>query len=231
MLDFLLNLELDEAGHVRPTATKKSKYSPARGFNTTFARATYIGNPGSRRYQRHLNRVFLNAPEGEITPEDIVLYTSPMTPLSHIFEKGNQRKWEPFRSVTENQQQELLRSMGIDTEPVPQAKYPYSSNVCYERIDTHTKRLLRKLIDDDFFLNLEKSIIEMLMSEFSSSVPPVDHTFETPYERQICHGICQYYNLHSSSVNLDDGSKRLQIKRTKLSLIPERLLSQHLQLL
>jgi len=222
---------LGEAGMPR-MAPKRERNPISRSFSTNFARATYVGRPGSRRFQRHLNKSFLSAPE-EIEAQDIVFFTSPMTPLSNIFEKGNQRKWEPFRAVTEEEQGILLKSFGIKMQPddkTPSERVMRTARMRYDRIEKKNKQILRKIFQDDFFIDLEKDLLKRFLNEdiAERQQGPLEYSFELPFHRVACHSLCQYYNLHSVSKDKSDGTRVVQVQLKNSSLIPGQILSQYL---
>jgi len=94
-----------------PTARKIFRWAA----RDNLASRNRIGRPGSKRYQRYINRSFLGdlGSEGEMELDFRMMEST--SPFSILFEESNRKKWDPFVEVTEEKQEKLLISIEITT--------------------------------------------------------------------------------------------------------------------
>jgi len=220
-------------------------------------RLHYIGRPGSRRYQRYLNRSYLLEKESNIISEDLLVFNPTITPLSKLLlDPENRKEWEPFRSVSEEKQEQLLQSLKINSSHNSEgsqfelsSKRVESASERFRSIDRKCRKILKKttITDYEFFYDLEQEITQFIKNDCNNTD---DHhllySFDCTYHRMICHGICQYYKLdarsknnrapadctsnNNSNNNDDDNVNRIVvIKKKETTNIPNETLSGHLQ--
>jgi len=89
--------------------TKKVIPQATPQVNST--RSLNVGRPGSKRYQRFLNRAFLIGNGVQLLPEDLNVFVAKYSPLSSLFEPENRKIWEEFVTLSEEKQELFLASL------------------------------------------------------------------------------------------------------------------------
>eukprot|EP01087_Luapelamoeba_hula_P016180 TRINITY_DN4959_c0_g1_i1.p1 TRINITY_DN4959_c0_g1~~TRINITY_DN4959_c0_g1_i1.p1 ORF type:complete len:300 (+),score=52.66 TRINITY_DN4959_c0_g1_i1:56-901(+) len=153
---------------------------------STCARSQRTGRPGSRRYQRFLNALFLNP---AVTPEQLLelddeqlkelendlLYTPEFA--SHFDElfksEENMKAFAPFCDVTEEEQQQLLAGLNDNSEHVEPFDFASASpEVQSELLFLSIERSTRDLLKKERNLPLVISLEAHLLSHFAPEVVP-----------------------------------------------------------
>jgi len=189
-----------------------------------------VGRPGSKRYQRFLNKVYLLQHQHEVTDEDINVFLPSCSSFSFLVstpynqkQKEGREKWEPFVNVTEEREREMI------VDILPKSDYDQNEIVSAERswslIDKRIRQILKSNTQHPFLLDLENEIIEFVASIQSDSI--VYH-FEEPFHRMICHGICSFYSIQSSSIDKNQQRTTI-IRKTTKTVIPGITLSNFLK--
>jgi len=237
-----------QAGSSRPlisSTRNSSNYTPLRKpiDRASSTRIHYIGRPGSRRYQRYLNRSFLLENERNITPQDLLVFSQITTPLSMVLQDSNHLKnWEPFISTSEEKQEHMLKKLTNGSEHntnKSNARRMSSSSASdsFALIDLKIRKLFKKsgVLECEIFDNLEKEITCFILGNDNdnNNSTSLTYSFDSTYQRMLCHGICQYYRLESRSQSVDDDNdvdhKIVIVKKKHESCIPNETLSTHLQ--
>jgi hypothetical protein len=217
----MLDLSSIQAGQPNVPSSRRSTRPPINRAST--ARLSYFGRPGSKRFQRFVNKSFLLDNEDDLNAEDLVVFSSTSTALTLICEESNKKIWEPFVSVTEEQQKNMIAI--IEPTRGTAAEVPLSSARSFASIEVKIRKVLKANIDSEFFLSLEKELLNYIESD---DVSTLEYSFPEAYHRMLCHGICQYYNLKSISKN-DKGGRILVVDKKKESRNPGETLIQHLR--
>jgi len=230
---------------VAPTSGRRGYVPPMRHSH---ARATRIGRPGSKRYQRFLNKEYLSEQQWDLEFEDFQAVRFGCTPFSALFEEHNSRIWEPFIDITEEEEQWLLRQLeegkssnveerdelgdwiiiqqeedNLLDEFVDQAIHGATSLL---RIQKDIRKFMRRNPDSPFLLAMDKEIADYIEAESQL----LTYTLETSFQRLICHGICQYYALRSRSEDQIDGTRLTIVSKPKGGIsLPSHTLSEYLQ--
>jgi len=209
--------------------SKRSRYVPIPRISVP--RSQYIGRPGSRRYQRFLNRSFLTGQEVEVETQDLIVFEAPtITPLGSLTEPENRKLFEPFVSVTEEEQQVLFASINVHMTPrtnaadISRQHVSISAAKSFQRIDKKIRKLLKVNLKNDFFRDFDQEIANLIQNGSRA----LEYSFEDSFGRLICHGICQYYSLMSRSIDTTRG-RIVVIERKASTTIPGETLTQYLQ--
>jgi hypothetical protein len=192
-----------------------------------------VGKPGSRRHQRFMNQVFLLEQFEYEVEDNIMEFTD--SPLSLLFKENNQKLWAPFISITEEEQEQLLNCLcgmeeqlrrkdkkGVQTPNV-------SGSQSFKRIDKKIRRLLRKHYDNEFLCSMDQDLLEYVTL---ADINQRTYCLNDSFQRLLCHGVCQYYSLHSWSK--DSKGRRILVVRKpqdKAICAPTETLRQYLETL
>lgn len=206
-------------------------------------RMHYVGRPGSRRYQRFVNKAYLLQNENAIKiPEDLLVYSIDTSnhPISRVVLDANSRKkWEPFVNITEEKQERLIRNLTHRPDHDHHYDHHRSNISAYEsfiQIESKIRKVLLTLIDDEFFFNLDKEISDYVNdadnnnNNSSSRKTSLVYNLDDPYQRMITYGICQYYKLNyiKQEGKRDDDRTFVNISKKKGTVIPTITLSRYL---
>lgn len=195
------------------------------------SRVNRIGKPGSKRYQRFVNKEYLMQQQWDLEMEDFQCVRFGLTPFSPLFEEHNKRIWEPFLDITEEEEQMMLKQLKErkllsleqkdefgdwvmvdneeDFEDLLEPRVDASISIL--KIQKNIRKFIKKNPDSSLLFNLDKEIFEYVESTETS----LTYTFESSYQRMMCHGVCQYYSLCSRSEDQEDGSRKMIITRPK----------------
>jgi len=228
------------------TTFRRRRYvPPVRDSGARFMR---IGRPGSKRYQRFINKEYLTEQQWDLELEDFQVVRFGGTPFTPLFEEHNSRIWAPFVDVTEEEEQWLIRQLceGKSLEErsdelgdwimveeedllvddfVEQVVHASTSIL---RIQKNIRQYVRQNPDFPFLNEMDKAITDYIENGSGS----LTYSFETSFHRMICHGICQYYSLHSRSEDSEDGIRVMVISKPRKGIsLPSHRLTEYLQTL
>jgi len=217
------------------------------------ARLNKVGRPGSKRYQRYLNKSYLYEHEWNLLPEDFEVAIKSSSLFSALFDEVNRTKWEPFIDVTEEQQEYLLRRLQdvsvslVEDEQedefgdfvmipsehevlpiVEEVKMTQSfpAHFHFQKVDRKIRKFIRKNPNDPFLRSLDCKIVEYIQH---TSYQPKTFSFHGSFHRMVCHGICQFYSLHSKSQNISE-TRVVVVRKPKSNVsFPSVTLSQFLE--
>jgi len=97
----------------------------------------------------------------------------------------------------------------------------------FSRIDKKIRRILRKHCDSEFLTAMDQDILEYIsLADLNEKM----YSLHDSYQRMICHGVCQYYALNSSSKELK-GRRTIVIRKPRNKSIapPTETLRQYLE--
>jgi len=192
------------------------------GVRDSLANRDTPGRPGSRRFQRYLNKAFLLNQSADLEANDFVITASSSSIFTEILGDGDKlATWEQFLDMNEHEQSEILFAVSEQVE----CWIDLSPEQNFNMIDKKLRRVLQLHLCSDFLSELEAEILQRISGEMTSLV----YTFAEPWHRMICHGICQYYSLHSQSTDVKGGKRVVVVSKTKRTRIPAVSLSQHLK--
>jgi len=238
---------------ITPTGVQSAAQAPFRRrryvppVRDSGARFTKIGRPGSKRFQRFLNKEYLTEQQWDLELEDFQIVRFGCTPFTPLFEEHNSRIWAPFIDITEEEEQWMIRQLHegksleerdelgdwimVEEEDllvddfVEQIVHASTSIL---RIQKNIRQYVRKNPDSPFLLAMDKEITDYIETGSGS----LTYSFETSFHRMICHGICQYYSLHSRSQDKEDGIRVMVISKPRRGIsLPSHKLSEYLQTL
>eukprot|EP01117_Protostelium_nocturnum_P006628 TRINITY_DN2386_c0_g1_i4.p1 TRINITY_DN2386_c0_g1~~TRINITY_DN2386_c0_g1_i4.p1 ORF type:complete len:220 (+),score=70.98 TRINITY_DN2386_c0_g1_i4:85-744(+) len=197
-----------------------------RKFASPMPRANRIGLPGSRRYNRWLNKAYLMEQEGELELEDFELYHKAKSSFSKILDEPGNVTWEPFVNVTEENQKKMMHSMGCQEEHSKKSGRIDTNEGAWENLDSRVKRLLLKNFDSDTLAAIDSDVREYAMQD---SVAAKIAAPEDAYGRLLYHAICQIYLLKSHSVTVDQNRVLIIEKKTTFHPLPSWTIPQFLR--
>jgi len=87
---------------------QKKRINPIRDSQ---ARLEKVGKPGSKRFQRFVNKTYLYQHEWDLQPEDFEIAKKSPSPFSLLFDEKIKQLWEPFIDITEEEQEKLLQKL------------------------------------------------------------------------------------------------------------------------
>jgi len=217
-----------------------------RWVRDSVTRLNKIGRPGSRRYQRYLNREFLQEQQWDLQPEDFQVVCFSKTTFSLLFEEENRQLWAPFVDVTEEEERVMLQRMcsgrpveendelgdwvvidSINAESEVKKNPIVKPHICFMRVDKRVRKYIQKNPDSPMLESMDKGITQYIQEEKRKKT----YNFENSFHRLICHGVCQFYSLHSCSEDNEDGSRALHISKPRSHNSPSVTLSEFLQTL
>jgi hypothetical protein len=230
---------------VAPTFRRRRFVPPNRDGA---ARTTRIGRPGSKRYQRFLNKEYLSEQQWDLELEDFQVVRFGCTPFTRLFEEHNNKIWEPFIDITEEEEQWMLRQLeegkpsDLETRDelgdwivIDQQEENLldefvdqivPGSVSMRRVQKDIRKFIRKNPDYPFLVAMDKEITSYIETE----VKCLSYKLETAFQRMICHGICQYYSLQSRSEDQPDGTRLTIISKPRKGVpLPSHTLSEYLQ--
>eukprot|EP01114_Cavostelium_apophysatum_P017124 TRINITY_DN5012_c0_g1_i1.p2 TRINITY_DN5012_c0_g1~~TRINITY_DN5012_c0_g1_i1.p2 ORF type:complete len:241 (+),score=58.59 TRINITY_DN5012_c0_g1_i1:212-934(+) len=205
--------------------TPKKRWTPNRA--STAGRSSNVGRPGSKRFQRYMNKMYLLKEHHNVTVDDFGIYVVPNpTIFGQIFEGENRKIWDEFISLSETRQRRFLNELSsyirkMDKQSEAKAHHSFIS------IEKSARDGIRKGFQTDFFLNLDKELSDY--ADDDDDTNSWIYTFEDSYQRLICHGICSYYRLVSRSQDDENGERVVVIKKCKRSAIPGECLADYLR--
>jgi len=185
------------------------------------------GRPGSRRYNRYLNALYLNAAEDyeesdENEFESVVWEPEWTSLFEQLFDDEHAEAWEPFREITEEKENDMLVMLcevdlgdsSDEEEPTPEE----IAHAAFLQLDSATRRLMKKdfgvalvqSLEVDFNRFFGQTSLGLESGEheyykflfFDDGVPSLQLCFKNAKDRRICHGVCEYYSLMSYSENV-----------------------------
>jgi len=212
-----------------------------------------IGKPGSKRYQRYLNKSFLQEQQWDLKKEDFEVFQFSCSPFSLLFEESNKRKWAPFIDITEEEQNQLLSRLreafsedekydefgdfvflssqtleAKDFEEPEEEKTPSPpAEIHFRKVEKKIRKFIRKNSDLQIIQSLDQEIVEYIQL---STYQPKKFTFSESLHRMICHGICQFYTLSSKSEDCTSGNRVVVVRKPKKGIsFPSMTLTKFLQ--
>jgi len=214
-----------------------------------------VGKPGSKRYQRYLNKSFLQEQQWDLKPEDFEVIKFSCSPFSVLFEETNRRKWAPFVDITEEKQNQLLSCLrGAISEDEKydefgdfvyvfsealqikdfedqeeEVKTPPSppAELHFRKVEKKIRKFIRKNSDLQIIHLLDQEIVDYIQL---ATYQPKRFTFTESLHRMICHGICQFYTLSSRSEDCVGGSRAVVVRKPKKGVcFPSMTLTKFLQ--
>jgi len=208
------------------TSPKRRRNITARDSEARFGR---IGRPGSKRFQRYINKSFLQDRQLDLEPEDFQVSRLSTSPFSLLFEEEVARKWAPFVDITEEQQDYLLEAMTMthkeeeqedelgdfviiprEGETIVEETEQFVPEAHFRRVDRKIRAFIKKNPNNPFVLSMDQEILKYIGA---STLQPKQFSFDEAFQRMICHGICQYYRLHSHSRNEKSGNRVVMVRR------------------
>jgi len=215
-----------------------------RGDRTSL---TNLGRPGSKRYQRYLNKSFLQEQQWDLQPEDWEIVNFSYSPFTVLFDERHKKKWDPFVDITEEEQEQLLVELTcskLDEEKEdefgdfvfiePEVKHEEVKismppvEFHFYKVDKKIRKFIRKNPDNSLVRSLDEEIVNYIQL---ATYQPKIFTFMESFQRMICHGICQFYLLNSKSEVTGSG-KRVIVKKPKKEVgLPSMTLSKFLETL
>jgi len=196
-------------------ATAITPTSRRRKFASPMPRANNIGMPGSRRYQRHLNKSYLMDQEGELELEDFLIYQHMHNPIFTT----KSPLWEKLINTTEERQADLLRAIAPETEPI------HHNTSAWDRMDKRLKRLLVSAAHSTSLLSIDTEVRNFIHSQENT----LNLFPEDGFGRLLCHGVSQYYGLKPATVNSSPSSRVVVVQQNKSIISPARDLIPFLQ--
>lgn len=177
--------------HVRSSLPTKKKFNPRKaGPRDSLNRRNRMGKPGSKRYQRWLNRSYLleletdfDMLEFEIVPESSL--------FGFLFENEEQLKiWGDFCEYSEEEQRMMLASIEKEEKAKNTPCTPYASWI--RNVDISLRKLIRKHWETDFLKTLDEEIYQLV--EMPEHI--LTYNFDA-FHRMLCYALCQFYSLRS----------------------------------
>jgi len=192
-----------------------------------------------------LNKTFLHDNQWDLVPEDFTIFRMSCSPFSCFFSEANRKKWAPFVDITEEEQHKLLNQLyGSSDEELEdelgewvivekeqkatsdEIKISFRAEVQFQRVDKKIRKLMLRNTCDEFLVLLDQEIVKFMQVPAGKLLTK---TFDEPFHRLICHGVCQFYSLVSKSEDFE-GGRRVVIIKSKNSLhFPSTTLSKFLE--
>jgi len=205
------------------------------GFRDSQVNRDSTGRPGSKRFQRYLNRSFLLDQSNDVEFDDFSILMNTKTVFTDLHQNSETlSKWEEFIEVTEEKQEQLLIGLSIDVSKFVQQKITHrrefiqnmSPEASFNAIDKKLRRVLHNYGNSQMLADLDSELVQYITTgEFGSLV----FTFSESYQRMLCHGICQFYSLNSQSQDMASGKRIVIVSKTQETRVPAITLTQHLQ--
>jgi len=219
---------------------RRRRFVPS--LRDSLTRLHKTGRPGSKRYQRFVNREYLQEQQWDLQPEDFQVVQFTRTVFSTLLHEKNRKIWEPFIDVTEEQEALMLQKICkggpmedsdefgdwifIFDENVEEVKMSVKPHVSFSKIEKRVKQYILKNPDSPFLQSMDKEIVVYI----KGSTQRMSYNFENPFHRLICHGICEFYSLHSHSEDSKEGTRVLHIVKPKKGFnAPSLTLCEYLQ--
>jgi len=202
---------ISRASDPNPSSSSR-RPAPVSSFNKR------IGRPGSKRYQRFVNKVFLIQNEDELEEEDLKVFIAPtFTAFDELlYDDDKMELWKPFLDVTEERERKLLHTLSADSKPSRRHHRPSQSPIyAFSKIDSKLKKMLLR-VNDDFLQRSDKEICAFVQN---IEIGSVTYSFNDGYDRMICRGICQFYGLSTFDKDLQN-VRALAVRRTPRTAIP-----------
>lgn len=184
--------------------------SPARNWRwaprESLASRLRVGRPGSKRFQRFLNKEFLETAQEDLESRDwdIIDFSTTGSWFGQLCDEHNRVVWEPFVDITEEEQDYLICAANDrqrkEASMEGAACNGTSPAARFERIERKPRRALWENPRCEFLQQVESEVIAFLHRCGSPVVEPLVMPLDgSPYHRLICHGVSQYYLLASYS--------------------------------
>jgi len=207
---------------------KKKKSFGSWAIRDSQAKRDFIGRPGSKRFQRHLNRSFL-LDQSDVSHDDFNVYPRSRSIFGQLLSDSEKLShWEAFIEISEDQQEALLVSLSADVsdyleqEPIQDE---HTSEIQFKNIDKKLRKLLKMHLESKILSDLDAQMYQYVNDgNFDSLI----YSFNEPFHRMICHGICQFYALHSHSKDVSE-QRVVVVSKTKKTKFPKETLSEHLK--
>ncbi|KAL6067769.1 hypothetical protein QOT17_008668 [Balamuthia mandrillaris] len=218
---------------VASESRRKKKWVPRRD---SLAYRQRKGKRGSRRFQRFMNALEIGATlETWEYDEEFMEQLTWHPEWKSVFEllftsETNKRIWEPFRDITEEEQDELLNwlcgSADFAAAKERHASAKQEAMKAAEKLFLDIDRSTRDLLKENFGYNsslvehLEAFIMPLIYGfvdmesgedeakKSNTHFKSIKHSgedlhlvFNDSRDRKVCHGVCKYYSLKSSSKN------------------------------
>jgi len=170
------------------------------------------GRPGSRRYQRWLNRAFLETLE-EVDESDYDDFFSERQSIFSVwFDEANADLVEPLLDTSYDLQEETLGSLDFRQSNVTTFNADVMVARSFKDVNPRMVQLLKHV---DFLTALDSKIRQFLVEESSNCCNEqfvctpfdnyVEFCFHNSFHRLLAHGVCRYYKLSSYSIDSAPG--------------------------
>lgn len=207
---------------------KKKKSFGSWAIRDSQAKRDFVGRPGSKRFQRHMNKSFLLEQDG-VSHEDFYVYPRTRSIFGELMNDDEKlAQWQEFLEITEEQQQNLLVSLSADVSNYLEKEHSQdelTSDMQFKKIDKKLRRLLKGHLESKILSDLDSQMYQYVSEgNFESLI----YSFNEPFHRMICHGVCQFYALHSHSKDIAE-DRIVVVSKTKRTKFPKKTLSEHLK--
>lgn len=209
---------------------KKKKSFGSWAIRDSQSRRDFVGRPGSKRFQRHMNKSFL-LEQTEVSREDFYVFPKTRSIFGELMNDSEKlSQWENFIEVTEDQQEALLVSLSADVSDFLEKEHSQdevTSELQFSKIDKKLRKLLKVHLESKILSDLDAQMYEYVNN---GNFETLIYSFNEPFHRMICHGVCQFYALHSHSKDVAE-ERVVVVSKTKRTRFPKQTLSEHLKMM
>ncbi|KAL3647895.1 hypothetical protein CASFOL_008863 [Castilleja foliolosa] len=131
------------------------------------------------------------------------------------FSMTNVEEWDKFRNIDMDQEASIIESFDsssskredhVDTDKVTVMK-------AWHRVDSRTREALRRCYLSDLLSGYEECVRSFVMDDGDKDVLVLN--VQDPFHRLILHGVCEFYNLVSATIDQSEGDKSMKMMRIK----------------
>lgn len=202
-------VRFDETTHHKERPSRKHQRDSQRTRESP-------GLPGSRRYNRHQNKMELldkalsdSESELEIEVDLVIAFKSPFKVLFEDAECA--QRWEPFLDITEEAQHRILTdlypasSYDHTRHSAKKRGFPTDPAECFQQLNREEKYLLRRQTGNPVIEQIEKTLMHFVLSRTKTRLDLV-FAPDQKIQRVLFHCCCVYYSLRLEAEELEDGT-------------------------
>eukprot|EP00667_Euglena_gracilis_P009987 EG_transcript_10154 len=213
----------------RPAPSQRKAEGEAEGYIVEFGSRK---RAGARRRRRFVNDYFLEEPARHSLPDNLeearaqwhaLFAPQSQSVMQQLFEDEQAaRAFDVFRSIGMDEEERLLSKLSPAHAPceAPPAEEPVDKCAAASRFGQIPRQLrlqLRHAADSEVLQEMQDAVVRYLVSAAErehDAKEPLEFVLDGSYERLLGHAVAMYYNLHSYSEDVKDGSSGRTERRT-----------------
>ncbi|KAG8389370.1 hypothetical protein BUALT_Bualt02G0222200 [Buddleja alternifolia] len=131
------------------------------------------------------------------------------------FSMTNTGEWDKFRNIDMDKEASIIESLEIPSSK-PRDRLnadKVAALTAWHRVDSRTREALRRCFLSDSINGYEECVRSFVKESGEKDVLVLN--VQDPFHRLLLHGVCEFYNLVSTTVNQSKGNKSVKMTRIR----------------